>query len=210
MGSRVALSDSGSSMDSVTSRAPPPPLRSVVVALAGQQLGSRGWDTGAGPSRPAGVDRYGGDVGEQWHTMGPRWARNARRAQSCSHQQQCRPLPASRPPQDDAAAPVPEVLHGCCYNCGLEGHISAESPNDTVCMHCGGSKHTSRDCKRPRSVEGSPPLLDAPPLRRPVAPPVPRLVGCAGPPVVAPLPPPPPATDGARSWHDVVGAEAGS
>jgi hypothetical protein len=169
MASRVNLSDSDRSDSSVSSRAPPPPLRSLVVAPASHQLGLRGWDAGAGSSRPR--DALGAvrtaaivDGGRPWRTQESRCARNSRRAQA-------RPtlehhiLPASWPP-DANASRIPSALHSCCYNCGEEGHMSAQCPNDTLCMRCGGSTHTSRDCKQPRiPPEASPPLHAPPPLR---------------------------------------------
>jgi hypothetical protein len=56
----------------------------------------------------------------------------------CLHDHSQRPLPASRPPPGSAAAQVPVALHGCCYNCGMEGHISAECTNDRSASTMGG------------------------------------------------------------------------
>ncbi|KAK1678599.1 hypothetical protein QYE76_039447 [Lolium multiflorum] len=211
MDGRVSLSGSGSG-DSVSSRAPPPPLRSLVVAPASHQLGSRGWDAGAGPSRaarapapappaPAG----GGGRAHQWHVSESRRARNLRRAMDRSSHER-RGFPASRPPAG-AAARIPAALHGCCYNCGQEGHISADCNNATLCVRCGGTEHTSRDCKRPRSSSSGSPPRQVAPLLRPAA---------AGREVAAPASGPSPArvVDG-RSWRDVVssvslGGTAGS
>lgn len=163
MGSHVELSDSALSADSVTSRAPAPPLRSVVVAPASHQLGSRGWDAGAGPSRavPSGPAADAGQNLRPWQVRESRRSRHARRGQ----EQRGRPrqiLPAARPPGGNSSR-ITAALHGCCYNCGLEGHISAQCTNDTVCVRCGGSEHTSRDCKRPRSPPVSSPPRQAPP-----------------------------------------------
>ncbi|KAK1621022.1 hypothetical protein QYE76_026539 [Lolium multiflorum] len=154
MASRVVLSDSDRSDDSVSSRAPPPPLRSLVVAPASHQLGSTGWDAGAGPSRPrsaldAARAEAVADGGRPWRTQESRRARSSRRAQARPAFER-RILPASRPSGANASR-IPAALHGCCYNCGEAGHISAQCHNDTLCVRCGGSAHTSRDCKRPRS-----------------------------------------------------------
>ncbi|KAK1647756.1 hypothetical protein QYE76_065561 [Lolium multiflorum] len=166
MGSRVTLSDSDLSAGSVSSRAPPPPLRSLVVVPAGHQLGSRGWDAGAGPSRPRreqGEEAPGRD-GRPWQISESRRARNARRGAERDREAR-RPRPAARPPGGNASR-IPAALHGCCYNCGRPGHISATCTNDTVCVRCGGTEHTSRDCKRPRSSPEVSPSRPAPPLRR--------------------------------------------
>ncbi|KAK1666619.1 hypothetical protein QYE76_054778 [Lolium multiflorum] len=169
MGSRVLLSDSDLSAAPVTSRAPPPPpLRSVVVAPAGHQLGSRGWDVGAGPSRapasPPSRPATTAAAQNLWRVSESRWARPARRAQE--QQRRVRQVfPASRPPGGNPRQ-IPAALHGCCYNCGQEGHISAMCTNETLCAHCGGTEHTTTDCKRPRSLpEPSPPRLPPPSLR---------------------------------------------
>ncbi|KAK1667206.1 hypothetical protein QYE76_055365 [Lolium multiflorum] len=211
MGSHVLLSDSDLSADSVTSRAPAPPLRSMVVAPPGLGLGSRGWDAGAGPSRPSRVPAAPpvavapAPAGGGWQTQ---LGRNARRARARALQPQDaaprggtrqprRLLPAARPPQGGNGARIPVALHGCCYNCGEEDHIAAQCSNETRCVRCGGTQHTSRDCKRPRGSSGSPPP-------RPPAPPV-RAARGAGRAAVAPQAPPvPPVADGARSWREVV------
>ncbi|KAK1652140.1 hypothetical protein QYE76_069945 [Lolium multiflorum] len=222
MGSKVALSDSDLNTGSVTSRAPPPILRSLVVAPANHQLGSRGWDAGAGPSRAHVAHVAGGSApaAATWQTRESRRARVARRAleRERVRDRERRPLPAARTPPGGSAARIPLALHGCCYNCGLEGHISAECTNATLCVRCGGTEHTSRECKRPRSTSGgSPPPRDAPPLRAPLRP-TPRAPRAAAPAPVGyrsgdalPRPPPPvPAAVHGRSWRDEVSSTEGS
>ncbi|KAK1696143.1 hypothetical protein QYE76_012840 [Lolium multiflorum] len=219
MGSHVLLSDSDLSADSVTSRAQAPPLRSLVVAPPGHQLGSWGWDAGAGPSRPPAAAQAAPSPAPGWQTMRPRRHRNATRAPAASHpRREFRPLPASRPPGGPASR-IPASLHGRCYNCGDEGHISAQCSNATRCMRCGGTEHISRDCKRPRSPSAEAQLrLDAPPLRRPsggaaavmvrASPPRPpsRFSGSGGPGTALPPPPPrqPSSAAEGRIWRDVV------
>ncbi|KAK1621212.1 hypothetical protein QYE76_026729 [Lolium multiflorum] len=199
MASRVILSDSDRSDDSVSSRAPPPPpLRSLVVAPASHQLGSRGWDAGAGSSRPrtspvAARSEAAEDGGRPWRLQESRRARVSRRAQARPASDR-RILPASRPPGANASR-IPSALHGRCYNCGEDGHISAQCHNDTLCVRCGGSAHTSKDCKRPRSPPEASPPLQAPPPLRPV-------VAAAG--GSARRAPALPGAAPVRSWRDVV------
>ncbi|KAK1680476.1 hypothetical protein QYE76_041324 [Lolium multiflorum] len=94
----------------------------------------------------------------------------------------------------------------------MEGHISTECTNDTICVRCGGSQHTSRDCKRPRPVSNdSPPPLCAPSLRRPDG--TPSVAAAEGRPggdvarSSTPLPPPP--MGAGRSWREVVSFSGG-
>jgi hypothetical protein len=175
MASRVAFSDSDTSGSSVTSHIPNPPLRSLVVAPAGLELGSRGWDAGAGPSHP--VPAAPADAGgwQTWHPRRRRSAVEAPRLQSRRplHQpQRLRQLPAARPPANGAYSRVPSVLHGCCYNCGEEGHIASQCDNPTLCVRCGGTEHIAKHChKRPRSDS------DAPPPRARAPPPLPPRLG---------------------------------
>jgi hypothetical protein len=50
-------------------------------------------------------------------------------------------LPAARPHANGASSRVPPVLHGCCYNCGEEGHIASQCDNPTMCVRCSGTEH---------------------------------------------------------------------
>ncbi|KAK1608371.1 hypothetical protein QYE76_032044 [Lolium multiflorum] len=200
MGSHVVLSDSELSGESVSSRAPPPPLRSVVVAPAGRQLGLRGWDAGAGPSHAPAAPPVrpveAAPAQNPWQVSESRRARNARRAQERAGRAR-QVFPASRPPGDNPRR-IPAVLHGRCYNCGQEGHVSAMCTNDTLCVRCGGTEHTSRSCKRPRSSPETSPPLQPPPLPLRVAS---RGAG-AGDPQVRPAAAH--AADVVRTWRDVV------
>jgi hypothetical protein len=199
MASQVALSDSDASGSSVTSRVPIPPLRSQVVAPPGLGLGSRGWDAGAGPSRPAPVAQAADTGG--WRTQGPR--RRPRAAPRAPNGRRPRLLSAARPPANGASSRVPQVLHGCCYNCGEEGHIASQCENPTLCVRCGGTEHISKDChKRPRSdSDGPPPRAGGPQLRRTATAGSARQAGG----FLPPGPPPPASFSGSdRSWRDVV------
>jgi hypothetical protein len=144
---------------------PAPPLRSQVVAPAGLGLGSRGWDAGAGPSRPAPV-APAADV-RGWQTLELRRRRAPHGGPRAGGRRQPRMLPATCPPVHGASSRIPAALHGCCYNCGEEGHIASQCENPTLCVRCGGTEHISKDYKRPCSdSDGPPPRPAAPQLRR--------------------------------------------
>nr|XP_020167272.1 basic proline-rich protein-like [Aegilops tauschii subsp. strangulata] len=115
---------------------------------------------------------------------------------------------------------MPAVLHGCCYNCGEEGHISAKCRNPTKCVRCNGQGHIARECSSPRSslpvdADGRAPLALRPPAGLPSRP----LPPLDSPPSVrisvdsdrsAPALPPPPGPPPSgpvrlcRPWSEVV------
>jgi hypothetical protein len=175
------------SVNSVLPRPAARTLRSlVVVPPSGRVLGQDGWTAGAGSShRPAAAapaanparapasaptNGAGGagrgparGAGGEWTLASSRRRRRQPPQEPRSQQQQPRrrrgrgqQLP-SRAPVGGAASRIPVALHGCCYNCGDEDHISANCTKPTKCVRCGGPDHISRECQEQRTSSGATP-----------------------------------------------------
>uniref|UniRef100_A0A453APD9 CCHC-type domain-containing protein n=1 Tax=Aegilops tauschii subsp. strangulata TaxID=200361 RepID=A0A453APD9_AEGTS len=229
MASRVSLSGSLSSGSGFSSSAPPanlalpsplqppprpdlapsslmrprPLIRSIIVPpVLGTAFGPIVQGETGGPSRVP-VPRRAEDA---WHTK----VRRRPRAPPCRDRLPRRRLPPSRPrvlsaPRPPPFSRLPVELHGCCYNCGSDGHISADCSNPPFCVRCRGVGHISRGCTRPRSPSPVDQPVQPPALRRRVedaAPPSPRHSATSQ--SLPPPPPGPPPLGVVRLWSDVV------
>nr|BDI54638.1 retrotransposon protein, putative, unclassified [Triticum aestivum] len=211
MASRVSLSAGSSSSSEATSSPPRPAPRSAMAVpeVLGTALrpiiqgGAAGGGAAGGTSRPE---------ERAWQTRAGRRPRSPASPPRPATRRRISPtLPTTRPPRTR----IPAALHGCCYNCGDDRHISRDCPNETLCVRCGGFRHIARNCVERRSVspveapvrprlepamrQGSPP---AGALGRQVEP-APSL-GPLVPPPPPPGPPPPGARRVERPWCQVV------